>query len=77
VLDGTADCAAVVAILERTFRRTRQRLEKIPRVQLVLAQELIERSMHLVGAGFDDRVDHCSCIAAVLGGPLRLNTEFG
>src|SRR5260221_10324359 len=48
VADRTAGRAAVVAVLERTFLRARQRLEEISCVQLVVAQKLIESSMDIV-----------------------------
>ena len=77
VLDRAASRAAVVAVLERTLRGARKRLEEIPRVQFVVAQKLVQRSVEFVGAGLDDRVDHRARIAAVLGGSLGLDAEFG
>src|SRR5262249_1089199 len=77
VLYRTTGCAAVVAVLERSFLRARKRLEEVPRVQLVVAQKFIECSMDIVGAGLDDGVDDGAWIAAILGGPLALQAEFG
>src|SRR4249919_2997988 len=76
MFNRTAYRPAIVAVLEGTLRRARQSFEEIPRVQLVVAKELIGRSVDIVGAGLDDCVHDCSGVAPVLSGSLSLQAEL-
>src|SRR5438093_319024 len=77
MLNRPAQRRAVIAVLERPFRRARQRLEEIACVQLVIAKKLVDRSVRRVSPGFDDGVDNGSRVTSIFGRTLGLDAELG
>ena len=77
VLDGGAEGAAEIAVLEGALLGTGKGFEEIAGVQLVVAQVLVGGAVNLVGAGLEHGIYNGAGVTSVLGRSLRLNAELG
>ena len=77
VNDRPASCGAELVLMKRRLRLSRRIGEEIVGVQLVVAKELEDRAVELVGAALDRGIDHgARCVAEFRGEGAGLDFEF-